>query len=324
MKGIVIQLLLLALVFAGCNNKPNTKSEIDIQSDSIKIPEQNYLSGKQLQNQVDAEIRGILELANDERIADAIEIIALTEKAVKDILDSSYTDAISNIEDAVGKATIMITTRPDLKLFPLDVQVTTRDLVADMDVLKGIRKEADDLTDKGYLQAARHLLKNLASEIEIKTPMLPIATFPDALSLAVKELNDGKHEEALIVLNTALSTVFLETKYVPLPLIRAERILTEVTTLLEKGDNDKDINTLLDNADYQIRFAEALGYGKRDKEFKELYSAINEIREELKETGDGGAEGLSENLKKKLSVFKERISKMEKEVSQGTGGDRKE
>jgi hypothetical protein len=324
MKGIVIKLLLLALVFAGCNNKPNIKSETDIQPDSIKTPEQNYLSGKQLQNQVDEEIKGILELANDERIADAIEIIALTEEAVKNILDSSYTDAISNIEDAVGKVTIMTTIHPDLKLFPLDVQVTTRDLVADMDVLKVIRKEADDLTDKGYLQAARHLLKDLASEIEITTPMLPIATFPNALSLAAKELNNGKQNEALIVLNTALSTVFLETRYVPLPLIRAERILTEVTTLLEKEDRDKDINTLLDNADYQIRFAEALGYGKRDKEFKELYSAIKEIREQLKETGNGGAKGLNEKLKKKLSVFKERISKMEKEVEQETEENNKE
>lgn len=318
MKGIVNMLLLLALVFAGCNNKENTKPESDIQADTLKASEQNYLSGQQLQNQVDEEIRGILELANDERIADAIEIIALTEKAAKNILDSSYTDAISNIEDAVGKATIMTTTRPDLRLFPLDVQVTTRDLVADMDVLKVIRKEADNLTDKGYLQAARHLLKDLASEIEIQTPMLPIATYPDALSLAAKELNNGKHNDALMVLNTALSTVFLETKYVPLPLIRAERILTEVTTLLEKEDSDKDINTLLDNADYQIRFAEALGYGKRDKEFEELYSAIKEIRKELKETGDGGAKGLNEKLKKKLSVFKERISKMEKNAPQET------
>jgi hypothetical protein len=34
-----------------------------------------------------------------------------------------------------------------------------------------------------------------------------------------------------------------------------------------------DIGLLLDNADYEIRFAESLGYGKKDKEFEELYDA---------------------------------------------------
>jgi hypothetical protein len=35
---------------------------------------------------------------------------------------------------------------------------------------------------------------------------------------------------------------------------------------------------ILDNADYQIRFAEELGYGKRDAEFKEFSDAIKELK----------------------------------------------
>jgi hypothetical protein len=190
-------------------------------------------------------------------------------------------EAIDKLEDAVGKAAIMTAARPELSLFPLDVQVITRDLVADIDVLREIRKEADWLTDKGYLQAARHLLNDLASELEIRTPMLPVATYPDALTLAAKSLEEQKPDEALIYLNTALSTVFIETKYIPLPLIRAERMLEEVSTLLEEEDKDAEIATLLENAEYQIRFAETLGYGKKDEEFRELYSAIKEIRKAM-------------------------------------------
>lgn len=121
---------------------------------------------------------------------------------------------------------------------------------------------------------ARHLLSDLASELEISIPMLPMASYPDALSQEATALSDNKPDEALILLNTALSTVFVKTWYVPLPRIRAERMMAEVSTLLEKGDKVKEVNTLLENAEYQIHFAEALGYGEHDKEFKELYSAI--------------------------------------------------
>lgn len=300
-------MLLLALVLAGCNSKKKVEETTKIKGDSVQTPSKKYLSGQQLQEQIDLEIKDILSLANDERITDAIKIIGYTEEAIIHILDSNYTDATAKLEDAIGKATVMTAAKPELSLFPLDVQITTRDLVADIDVLKQIRKEAERLTEKGYLQAARHLLKDLASELEITTPMLPIATYPNALSLAAKALNDNNPDDALIILNTALSTVVIETKYVPLPLIRAERMIEEVSNLLEQKDNNTDINTLLENAEYQVRFAEALGYGKKDKEFEELYSAIKEIKHELKNRRDGDSVGMTKRLQKKISEFKDRL-----------------
>ena len=293
-------------MFVGCNQEKQKGAMVSSMTDTLQVPAEKYLSEKQLQDQVDEEIREILALANDERITDAIQIIATTESAIQHILDSSY--AIASLEDAIGKATVMTTARPDLSFFPLDVEITTHDLVADIEVLKQVRKDARHLTDKGYLQAARHLIKDLASELEITTPMLPVATYPNALSMAAKALNDNEPDEALIILNTALNTLFIETRYVPLPLIRAERMIEEVLTLLEDEDKDVDIQTLLENAEYQIRFAEALGYGKRDKEFEELYSAIKEIRKELKKQGDGDSVGMTKNLGEKLRMFKGRIS----------------
>lgn len=280
-----------------------------VQSDTLKSPENQYLTELQLQDQIDQEIRAVLSLANDERFNDAIEIISLTEDAVRHILDSAYTDAEAKLEDAIGKSAVMTAARPDLGFFPLDVNITVRDLVSGADAISAIGYEADKLTDKGYLQAARHLLKDLASEIEISTPMLPVATYPVALTEAAKLLNEDKPQEALIVLNTALSTVFVEMKYIPLPILRAERMLEEVETLLDAEDKDRDINILLDNIDYQIRFAEALGYGKRDKEFEELYNAIKGIRKEIKRENDGESIDQTKKLREKLNSFNKRISK---------------
>ena len=302
-------LLCLSLILTGCNKNGGNEGSSLVQSDTLKSPEKQYLTELQLQDQVDKEIREVLSLANDERFNDAIEIISLTEDAVRHILDSAYTDAEAKLEDAIGKAAVMTAARPDLGFFPLDVNITVRDLVSGADAISAIGYEADKLTDKGYLQAARHLLKDLASEIEISTPMLPVATYPVALTEAAKLLNEDKPQEALIVLNTALSTVFVETKYIPLPILRAERMLEEVETLLDAEDKDRDINILLDNIDYQIRFAEALGYGKRDKEFGELYNAIKDIRKEIKRENDGESIDQTKKLREKLNSFKKRISK---------------
>ena len=309
MKTTVIILLYLSLILTGCSKNGGNEGGSLAQSDTLKSPENQYITELQLQDQLDNEIREILSLANDERINDAIDIINLTEDAVRYILDSCYTDATAKLEDAIGKAAVMTAARPDLGFFPLDVNITVRDLVSGADQIAAIGYEADKLTDKGYLQAARHLLKDLASEIEISTPMLPVATYPDALTEAAKLLNEDTPQEALIVLNTALSTVFVETKYIPLPILRAERMLEEVEALLNTGDKDTDINILLDNADYQIRFAEALGYGKRDKEFGELYNAIKDIRKEIKHENDGESVDQIKKLREKLNSFRKRISK---------------
>jgi len=320
MKKVTMILLLLALVFAGCNNDKQMEGTSDVQLDTLKVPSKKFLSNQQLQDQVDREIREMLTLANDEKVADAIQIISLTEQAVKHILDSSYTDAVAKLEDAIGKAAVLTAARPELSMFPLDVEITTRDLIADIEVLKGIRDEAAYLTEKGYLQAARHLLMDMASELEIRTPMLPIATYPAALSGAARALNEQKPDDALIILNTALSTIFVEKKYVPLPLIRAERMLEEVSTLLEEEERSEDINTLLENAEYQIRFAEVLGYGRKDKEFEELYTAIKEIRREMKKEGGGESSGMTTKLRTKLKSFKERVSRSEARERSGDGG----
>lgn len=85
-------------------------------------------------------------------------------------------------------------------------------------------------------------------------------------------------------------------------------MVAEVSGLLNQKDTDNDINTLLENAEYQIRFAEALGYGKKDKEFEEIYSAIQELKQELKKDNNGNSAGLTKKLREKLKLFKERIS----------------
>jgi hypothetical protein len=191
---------------------------------------------------------------------------------------------------------------------PLDVSIRVQDLVADIDALKKIRDDAEDLTDDGYLQDARRLLENLASELTITTSSLPLATYPAALREAGRLIKERHGIEAALLLSQAMGTIIVEERAVPLPLIRAEAMLSAVDSLLSVSTaNVEEVDLLLDNADYQISFAEALGYGKKDKEFKELHDAIKDLKKEVKDKKTSARQS-NNNLRNKLNTFKTRIS----------------
>jgi hypothetical protein len=154
------------------------------------------------------------------------------------------------------------------------------------------------------------MLEGLRSEVDIATASLPLATYPAALKTAARLNNEKKPLEAAVVLNTALNTIALEEREIPLPLIRAEAHLAGAATLMGAAKPPvEDIDLLLDNADYEIRFAEALGYGKKDKEFGQLYDAIKDLKAEVrKKEVSGKAKEMVGNLKAKLKAFKDRIS----------------
>ena len=79
--------------------------------------------------------------------------------------------------------------------------------------------------------------------------------------------------------------------------------------MIQEEDFDMELaNQLLDNATYELTFAETLGYGKKDKEFKELHDAIKQIGKVIVDTSNTDEKGLLKNLRAKLDKFKERIS----------------
>ena len=99
----------------------------------------------------------------------------------------------------------------------------------------------------------------------------------------------------------------IEKEIIPLPILRAEVMIAAAQTEDAKDeDKKKAVLNLLENAEYQLIMAEELGYGKRDKEYKELNKAIKEIKDSVKKDGD--SQGLFDKLKNKLKKFKNRTS----------------
>jgi hypothetical protein len=315
MKNILVLVTLVITTgnLISCSNNSglttNSPTSVEDISKDIAKPSAPNLSPQKVQEGINKEIHEALASANDSIKGEAVMVIAETHNAIRDLLVSNNTEAIKAIERALGKAEVITTATPRMVLMPVVTDVTVRDLVTDMETLKKAKDNIEDLTDKGYLQDARQLLDILVSEISITTTNIPLGSYPAALKAAIELTRQNKTADAALLLNAALNTLVVMGRSIPLPLVRAELMLATADSLIAATNTikEEEINSLLDNADYQIQFAEKLGYGKRDAEFKEFGDAIKELKKEVKDKGSERQTMIS-SLRKKLDAFKRRVS----------------
>jgi hypothetical protein len=235
-------------------------------------------------------------------LADATSAIQETQSALKQLDDNKPQEALAALERATGKLDVILARDPQLELAPAGVNVVTYDIEGGVDAVKKVRKQAEDLIDAGQLQEARHLLKGLASETVVSVTNLPLATYPDAIKSAVKLIDQKKLDAAKHVLQAALDTQVVTDTIIPLPVVRAQEYLKTAEGLAEKKDRTKEdndhLNRALDQANGQIQFAQALGYGTK-KDFDSLDKQLAEIREKTADNKFGS--GLFAKIKASIS-----------------------
>ena len=237
-------------------------------------------------------------------LKDAKAAMDETAKALQALDENNSAEALAALERATGKLELILARDPSLALAPVDVEVVTYDLLASLDTVKAMIKEAKDLLDDGEVQLARPLVANLASEIQLRTTSIPLASYPDAIK-AVTPLIDmaGKLDEAKTALQAAINTLVVTTDDVmPLPKLRAEELLTSAEVLTENAERTEQDNetlaTLLSEARYQLKMAEVLGYGTK-KSYEPLYEQLDQIEAKTEE-GKGG-KGWFDKIKTQLS-----------------------
>jgi chromosome segregation ATPase len=225
-----------------------------------------------------------------ELFEEATTAIRETKNALKALDENKSEEALAALERASGKLTIILGREPELALAPSDVNVVTYNILADIDAVKELRDKIEDMLDDGYVQQARRLIKNLASETVISVTNIPLATYPDAIKKAARLIDDDKIGEAKNTLQTALNTMVITETIIPLPIVSAQKNLKEAESLTENTDRSEEENErledLLKEARTDLEFAQALGYGSK-KDFSNLYNQLDQIEEKTK----GGKSG---------------------------------
>ncbi|MES2205542.1 MAG: YfdX family protein [Pseudomonadota bacterium] len=285
--------LLLSKAVLGIEVFHTAMSRETVQKDGISLSSSN--NGKNASSTAITQKR-------KEITAEAIAAINETRHALIALDNGKKAEALKALEQVTGKLELLLARDPQLALAPTYVSAKTFEMVADLEKIKTIRKNAEDFLEDGQVQAARHLLKNLASETVVSVINIPLATYPSAIKQAVKLIDQGKFEEAKTVIQTELNRLVVVATVFPRPVIQAQDALKEAEKLAEKSgrtvEENKRLSTLLADTRKQLELVQALGYGTKEN-FKMLYSQLSDI--EHKTSGNKYGIGFFDKIKSSFS-----------------------
>jgi hypothetical protein len=228
-------------------------------------------------------------------------VIAETRNALAAIAANQPDQALSAIERATGKVNVLLARNPAAAIIPVSFEVEVIDTAPeDIKEIQNVTKAAASAFSAKDYPTARVLLEGLASEIRTRTYNLPLATYPTALTEAARLLGQQQMQEAATVLLTALNTLVIVDRIIPLPLVAAQRAIDAAQTIMDK---DKDAaSKLLDTAKLELQRGVELGYyTSSDPQFTALNQAISDLQTQLK--GGGDTTSIFSSLKEKLATF---------------------
>lgn len=263
----------------------------------------------------------------DERIKkvtdEAVEAINLVAKVV-DLLDQKEKEkALEEIANVLGKLEVLVARDPNLQLVPVDVRESVVDFPGTVDDVEVAKAEVVALIKASEVQLARDIMLNLASELDIYVTALPIGTYPVVLKAIIPLIEQEKFDEAKMLLIEALETLVIEKIVIPLPILRAEQAIIRANELANKENPNKDeLKELLAYAKEQLQLAEALGYGKVEIDYKDLYEEIEKLEKILE--GEDSTKDIFETLKEKLSSIMEKFNKPKEPTQMPQAEDKKE
>ena len=277
--------------------------------------EAQAVNREQVEESVTAETDSQLADKRTAVIQEAVDALDETNAAIAAIEKGDTDAAIAALALATGKLETVVAREPDLALAPVRIDHVTYDVLGSVEAVRELGKQIEDLVGDGKFQEARPLLSGFASEVVIRTTSLPLATYPDAILAATALLDDGKTDEAMTVLNAALSTQVVTDIVIALPPLRAEAMIEKAKALLNddgKAANDKAATEDADltAADYveaarqELKIAEALGYG-RESDFEDLHEALDELDRQIEAQEDTG--GIFDRIDDGFGRLKERL-----------------
>jgi len=238
-------------------------------------------------------------------LKDAESAIAETRNALAALDQGDKAAAQSALQRASGKLKTVVSQDPKLAFAPIDVSTSVIDLYASPDTVKRVVNQAKDQLGNGQVQAARHLVSNLASEANLNVVGIPLGTYPAQIQAIAPLIDAGRLDEAKAALQTALHTLVIQTYVVPLPRVRAQALVhraREIATKTSRSpDDNNQLRNLVEGARNEIRLAEALGYGNKS-DYKPLYAELDEVEKKADNGQSGGS--LFDKIEQSLRSFR--------------------
>ena len=274
------------VLISGCNTEKPAENTppAPVTTSAPSAPslrQQRQSAEKQVRPDVEQERENAQNEAAKSLDQDAIAAIGDTTKALQEIAANKTKDALDDIEIATGKINILLARNPATAFIPVGFAVEVIDTAPhDQTQLKHLVAAAILAVDSKNLPAGRLLLRGLMSEIRVSTTNLPLASYPEALTDAAKDLHQGNTTGASDTLLTALNTLVVVQQAIPLPIILAR---TAVAQAEQKSKTDKAAaQILLEVARNELNRGKELGYNLGAPEYASLDHEIASLEKQVK------------------------------------------
>jgi hypothetical protein len=308
MKANVIILLGLMLFLSGCVEQKNFESEK--QEPQIVQPLERYISNNEMQDYINEEIKLAIDLGNQFIVADAANAMANVRDALEAMQQKNYGNAREHLTQALAKIELLLRANQKSALAGVNVEINMG--VKNAKEAYSVISELDSLFKNKEYQKVRDLASLLSNEILIIRESLSISKFHEVLQQADQYFRAKDYEHALEELNNVLETTSYEYTTIPLSVVRAERMIAEAGALLEKEDIEYDnIEILLNNAAYEIKFAELLGYGKEETDLKSFVQKIESLKKSVSEKNDAALREDIKDLNESINQTRKDFSEVE-------------
>ncbi|NPA50075.1 MAG: YfdX family protein [Epsilonproteobacteria bacterium] len=244
---------------------------------------------------------------------EAIEALNLIGEVLEAIDKQDKEKAIEACEKSLGKIEVLLARDPNLSQVPVDIREQVIDYPGTVDDIVHTKEVLKELIEDDELQAARDIMLNLASELDIFITLLPVGAYPAAIKGIIPLIEAGDFQEAKKLLIEILDTLVLEKIVIPLPVLRAQKAIERASDLTKGKDdaNKEELKELLEYAKEQLLLAQALGYGKVKEDYKDLLDEIEKIESILADK-DKGTKDIFEELKEKLNKYMATFNKIHK------------
>jgi hypothetical protein len=218
-------------------------------------------------------------------VKEAVDAVMETENAFNALDNKKTKEAQQILSNVSTKLRGLLAKDSHLKLVPVSFHEEISIFEGNLDEVVTAANKANELIEDHRIQEARQLLDTLSSEIRINIVELPLSEYPAAIDKATAQITAGKEADAKGTLGNILDTLVTHVEIYPLPVLAAEEDLTEAYELehktdLSKKDSKENILILADNAENELKLAEALGYGEKT-DYRILYEGIQALRDTL-------------------------------------------
>jgi hypothetical protein len=260
----------------------------DAAAASVQARQTRAQSQAQVNPQLEQQRRQAEQEAGQTIDKEAMAAIQETHNAIKALSENKKDEALAALERATGKIDILVGRNPKNALIPVELEVEVIDAApADVRAIRSLAEAAEEALDEKDYPTARVILQGMVSEIRVRTYNLPLATYPAVMRDAAKLIDQGKLDEAKVMLQGALNTLAVVDHVRPLPVVAAQLAIAEAE---KKAKEDKNAaQALLTLARAELQRAKELGYAGKDPEYAALDKAIDEVERQVKGGEESGS-----------------------------------